>query len=89
VTTEDDPTQIRVVTNKKVGMSTNTNTPDSELAGQVAIVTDGGRGLGRSYAQALSRAGAAVAVLARSADQLAETVSIIEQRGGPSRFRQT
>jgi len=53
-----------------------------ELAGQVAIVTGGGRGIGRAIAQALAAAGAAVAVTARSPDQLADTVASIEQAGG-------
>jgi NAD(P)-dependent dehydrogenase (short-subunit alcohol dehydrogenase family) len=44
-----------------------------DLAGQVALVTGGGRGLGRAFALALASAGAAVAVLARTADQVRET----------------
>jgi NAD(P)-dependent dehydrogenase (short-subunit alcohol dehydrogenase family) len=48
-----------------------------ELANQVAIVTGGGRGIGRTIAQALVKAGARVAVVARSQTELAETVSII------------
>ncbi len=53
-----------------------------DLAGQVALVTGGGRGLGRVFAQALAAVGAAVAVAARSEDQLAETVSIIKAKNG-------
>ena len=53
-----------------------------DLGGQVALVTGGGRGLGREFARALAGAGAAVAVTARSADQLAETVALIEEAGG-------
>jgi NAD(P)-dependent dehydrogenase (short-subunit alcohol dehydrogenase family) len=47
----------------------------SELAGQVAIATGGGRGIGRVIAPALVAPGAAVAVVARTTDQLAETVA--------------
>jgi NAD(P)-dependent dehydrogenase (short-subunit alcohol dehydrogenase family) len=52
------------------------------LSGQVAIVTGGGRGLGRAIAQSLALAGVAVALVARSADQLAETAGRIVRAGG-------
>jgi len=53
-----------------------------ELAGQVAIVTGGGRGFGQAIAKGLAAAGAAVSVTARTASQLAETVAQIEAAGG-------
>ncbi len=54
----------------------------SKIQGQVAIVTGGGRGIGRAVALALGEANASVAVVARSVDQLDETVSLIEKAGG-------
>ena len=57
----------------------------TDMRGQVAVVTGGGRGLGRAFAQALAAAGCAVAVIARSADELAETVATIAESGGQAR----
>jgi len=53
-----------------------------ELRGQVAIVTGAGRGLGRATALALARAGTRVGVVARSEEQLAETVRGVTEAGG-------
>jgi NAD(P)-dependent dehydrogenase (short-subunit alcohol dehydrogenase family) len=52
-----------------------------DLSDQVAIVTGGGRGIGREIALALAREGATVAVAARSADQVQTTADMIESLG--------
>ena len=52
------------------------------LRGQTAVVTGGGRGLGRACAKALAAAGAGVIVVARTQAELDETVTSI---GGSAR----
>ena len=56
-------------------------TGNGVLDGRVAIVTGGGRGLGRALALALAEAGADVALAARSAEDIGRVAAEVEERG--------
>ena len=51
------------------------------LEGKVAVVTGAGRGLGRTMALTLARAGAEVAAIARTEEDIRETADIIRKIG--------
>ncbi len=63
-------------------MQENTKKLEQNLEGQVAIVTGGGRNIGRAIAQELARAGMKVVVISRTAEEIGETVRLIQQEGG-------
>lgn len=58
------------------------NLLNHDFTGELAVITGGGRGLGRALAEAFAAAGATVAIIGRNADSLTETANAITAAGG-------
>jgi NAD(P)-dependent dehydrogenase (short-subunit alcohol dehydrogenase family) len=58
---------------------------EARLDGKVAVVTGGGRGIGRAAAILLARAGADVVVTARTEEEIDATAKAIREEGGHAR----
>lgn len=63
-------------------MTTTDSDSQQPLAGQVAIITGGGRGIGRAIAIAYAEAGAIVCVTARTASEIDKVATDITEAGG-------
>ncbi|WP_394850184.1 amino acid adenylation domain-containing protein [Pendulispora brunnea] len=76
-------TEVRVAAKKPTANGhASTTTKDGALAGKVAIITGGGRGIGRATALHFARNGARVLLASRTADELREAASEIRGSGG-------
>jgi 3-hydroxybutyrate dehydrogenase len=62
--------------------SSNARNSGNAPSSRIALVTGGGRGIGRAIAVALAREGARVAVTARTDAELQEVVATIQGKGG-------
>ena len=59
-----------------------TDRTTNRLAGKIALITGGGRGIGRATALELARHGATIVVAARSRPELEETANQVQALGG-------
>ena len=66
-------------------MTTETGAPDAALAGRVALVTGAGSGIGAASAERLARAGARVALVGRTQEELEQVAARIRDAGGQAR----
>ncbi|MEQ9208418.1 MAG: SDR family NAD(P)-dependent oxidoreductase, partial [Pseudomonadales bacterium] len=57
-----------------------------DLTGKVAVITGGSRGLGKAMAEALSGAGAKIALIARNEEKLTETRDELIAAGGEAEY---
>jgi NAD(P)-dependent dehydrogenase (short-subunit alcohol dehydrogenase family) len=64
----------------------NTTGTQGRVAGKTAVVTGGGKGIGRACAEVLAAEGARVVITQRHEESAAQTVDKVRDRGGEIRF---
>src|SRR6266478_3011284 len=79
------PMQNRIMVSGRIPFLTKSALPaNPPLAGQVAVITGAGRGIGRAIAVKLGELGAHTVLCGRSREALEQTAAVIRNSGGPS-----